>query len=321
MSNLKRDFIIFCKENNLNKETKVLVSLSGGPDSVALLLLANEYFKNVVVVHVNHNLRGEESDKEEEFCKNICEKLGVKCFVGKLDKEKIEKLNQETYRELRYDFIKEVFVDTKSEYLLTGHHKNDLTETVLINVLKGSGLEGMVGIKPISRLKEMKIVRPLIQKEKSEIVTFLEKRGQGYKTDSSNLKDDYTRNKIRNKVIPLLEEELKVNVTKSLSQLSESMMEMQNYFYKKYQEIKKDVIEVMDDEVIVNWGRLEKEDKVIVKQVLYYIFKEYLKMEIKNTHILEIFKLNKANDEHVSIKLANGWVCTKLKNKNIYKKL
>ena len=191
----------------LSEGDTVICGLSGGADSVALLLsmiqLREKLNIRVEAVHVNHSIRGIESDRDELFCSELCKKNDVtftaeRCDVIGQSKQRQLSL-EETARELRYDIFRKVSFGKK---LATAHNANDNLETVILNLARGTGIKGLAGIPCIRG----NIVRPLLNCSRSEIEDFLASIGQDYVTDSTNLSDDYTRNKIRHKIIPLLEE-------------------------------------------------------------------------------------------------------------------
>ena len=199
------DFII--KNNMLSENDMVVCGLSGGADSVALLLALYELKEKLDItvesVHVNHCLRGAESDRDEMFCRELCKRLGitfqaVSCDVKGLSVyENIS--TEEAARKLRYKIFEE---HSKGKKLATAHNANDNLETVIHNLTRGTGIKGLAGIP----VKRGNIIRPLLTVTRQEIEDFLKKRGQEYVTDSTNLTDDYTRNKIRHRVIPILNE-------------------------------------------------------------------------------------------------------------------
>ena len=198
----------FIKANKLLEENDTVVcGLSGGADSVALLLslfeLKEKLNIKVEAVHVNHCLRGAESDRDEDFCHELCNRLkinfsAVSCNV-KAFAETYGMSIEEAARHMRY----EVFEETShGKKLATAHNANDNLETVILNLSRGSGIKGIAGIPPVRG----NVVRPLLTVTRAEIEEFLLQKGQDYVTDSTNLSDDYTRNKIRHRIVPLLAE-------------------------------------------------------------------------------------------------------------------
>ena len=194
----------FKKYNMPICDTEITVGVSGGADSVALLLalveLQSEYSYNLKVVHINHNLRGDESLRDEQFVRELCDKMSVPCVVESIDVIATAKERSQSVelcaRELRY----EAFAKHTKGLIATAHNSDDNTETVILNLCRGTGLKGLCGIPPVRD----NIIRPLIECSREEILAFLSSKGQRYVNDSSNDSDDYTRNKIRHNVIPVL---------------------------------------------------------------------------------------------------------------------
>lgn len=187
--------------NMLSPEERVCVALSGGADSVSLLLAMSELGYKPYAVHVNHCLRGSESDRDEEFCISLCRKYGIELFVERVDVLSFCRDNrlstEEGARKLRYQAI---LKHCKGDKLATAHNLNDCFETTLFNLVRGCGVGGLKGIPPVRD----NIIRPLIGVTRSEIEDFLAERRQDYVTDSTNLCDDCSRNILRLNVIPQL---------------------------------------------------------------------------------------------------------------------
>lgn len=194
------------KEQLFGREDTILVALSGGADSVALLRILLEEGYHCIAAHCNFHLRGEESDRDEKFVRSLCKRLNVKLHTVDFDTEGYaaeQKISIEmAARELRYNWFEDIRVTSGADYIATAHHTDDSVETVLLNLIRGTGLNGLKGISP----KNGKIVRPLLCLQRSDILRYLEEIGQPYVTDSTNLQDEYTRNKIRLHLLPLMEE-------------------------------------------------------------------------------------------------------------------
>ncbi|MGN0630745.1 MAG: tRNA lysidine(34) synthetase TilS [Ruminococcus sp.] len=193
------------EENLLSHSEKICCALSGGADSVALLLamldVRDHFGTEVSAVHVNHCLRGAESDRDEEFCRSLCEKLGVTLHVHRCDVEAFRESHggsvETAARQCRYDaFEKEEGV------IATAHTASDNMETVIQRLARGTGLHGLCGIP----VKRDRFIRPILFAPRQEIEEFLERKGETFVTDSTNNSDDYTRNKIRHSIVPLLQE-------------------------------------------------------------------------------------------------------------------
>ncbi len=188
--------------NMISMGETVLCCLSGGADSVALLLCLHNLGYNVKACHVNHQLRGDESLRDEKFCIDLCNKMSIDIDVRRIDVKKYCSDNavsiEEGARNLRY----EIFSSCGCDKIATAHTLSDALETSLFNIARGTGLKGLCGIPPVRD----QIIRPIIYCTRRQVEDFLEENNQGYVIDSSNLTDDYSRNKIRNKVVPVLAE-------------------------------------------------------------------------------------------------------------------
>ena len=190
----------------LQKGALYLVGLSGGADSVALLLVMRRLGYRVEGVHCNFHLRGRESDRDEVFCRDLCRKWEVPLHTVHFDTMAYVEAHHVSVemaaRQLRYDYFERLRTDVGAEDILVAHHMNDSVETVLINMVRGTGLHGLCGIQP----RNGHVVRPLLCVDRQMILDFLQSEGQDFITDSSNLVPDVMRNKIRLQVIPLLEQ-------------------------------------------------------------------------------------------------------------------
>ncbi len=195
------------KYNMIPEGAKILCAVSGGADSVALLhFLSRMEGVEVIAAHFNHCLRGKESDADEAFVKALCEKLGLACFTGRGDvaafAEKSGRGVEDAARALRYEFLEEVARGEGCDRIATAHNADDNAETVLLNMSRGTGLKGLGGIPPVRGM----IVRPLLQTTRAEIESYLAEYGLEHVEDSSNALDDYSRNRIRHHVSPVLRE-------------------------------------------------------------------------------------------------------------------
>jgi len=186
----------------------VVAALSGGADSVSLLFALNKLSQELgftlSACHVNHGLRGEESDSDMRFCQELCDRLGIELRILNTDVRDFQKKHEsieETARRVRYDFFAEV---SQGKKLATAHNCNDSAETVLLNMMRGTGLKGLCGIPPVRG----NIIRPLIRCTRDEVESYCNENALSYVTDKTNLSDDYTRNKVRHAILP---EIIKIN--------------------------------------------------------------------------------------------------------------
>lgn len=217
----------YIQRNKLLKESGLyLVALSGGADSVALLLLLKEAGYHVHAAHCNFHLRGEESDRDERFCVELCRELGIELHRAHFDTHEYAKLHQVSIemaaRELRYRWFDQLCDDIGAEGVCVAHHSDDLVETVLLNMVRGTGLRGLTGIQP----RNGRVLRPLLCVSRAEIEAYLAERGQTYVTDSTNLEADVLRNKMRLQVLPLLRK-LNPAVSENICRMAENAKEAQ----------------------------------------------------------------------------------------------
>ena len=203
----------------------IVVGVSGGPDSICLLNvlknLQNELKINIVVAHINHMIR-KEADSETEFVQDFCEQRDIKCFVKKADVLQIAKEKklgtEEAGRKIRYDFFEEVKNIVGGNKIATAHNANDNAETVLMNFLRGSGSTGLKGIEPI---RDNKLIRPIIECTRQEIEQYCNEKGLNPKYDKTNQENIYTRNKIRNMLIPYIQENFNPNIIETITRLAD----------------------------------------------------------------------------------------------------
>ena len=182
-----------------------IVALSGGADSVALLLILKNLGMPIHAAHCNFHLRGEESERDEQFCVDLCEREGIclhRIHFDTLTYAEKHKVSIEmAARDLRYRYFAQLARDIEADGICVAHHRDDNVETLLLNLLRGSGVDGLAAIAP----KNGNILRPLLCISRQDVLDYLAEKGQDYVTDSTNLEDDALRNKIRHHVIPLLE--------------------------------------------------------------------------------------------------------------------
>lgn len=205
----KRSFervaLTFIEDNRLlHKHDSVLVALSGGADSVALLSVLIKLGYKCEAAHCNFRLRGDESERDRDFVAKLCDNLGVRCHVKEFDVPGYMSQHRVSLemacRELRYEWFEQLRQQLGCGYIAVAHHRDDNIETFFINLLRGGGITGLSGIKPVNG----RIIRPLLPLSKDEILQYIESEGLEYVTDSTNLESDFTRNKIRNKILPAI---------------------------------------------------------------------------------------------------------------------
>lgn len=230
----------------LAADVPVIVALSGGADSVALLCVLRELGYALHAVHCNFHLRGAESDRDETFVRGLCERLHVPLSVEHFQTEayaREHKLSIEmAARELRYEAFERIRRECGAGEIAVAHHRDDSVETLLLNLIRGTGINGLKGIRP----RNGHVVRPLLAVSRQEIERYLQERGQDYVTDSTNLHDDFTRNKIRLHLLPLMEQ-LNPSVREGLAATAERLADVAALYNKVMAEEQQRVAERLPD--------------------------------------------------------------------------
>ena len=221
------------KHSLLSRDALHLVALSGGADSVALLRILRDLDYQIEAAHCNFHLRGSESDRDEAFVRQLCDSLGIKLHLIHFDTETYASVHQVSIemaaRELRYGYFRSLCKDIGAETVCVAHHRDDAVETFLMNLLRGSGIHGLTGIRP----KNGPIVRPLLCVGRQDILDYLHSIGQDYVTDSTNLESIVLRNKLRLQVLPLLKQlnpKAVENIDKTANYLREAEKVYNAYF-------------------------------------------------------------------------------------------
>lgn len=211
----------------IDKNDKILIGLSGGPDSVCLLLvldaLKKEFGLKLYIAHLNHSLRGKESDQDQEFVKKLSGKLGIPSFFKKLDPASASSACccEEAARKVRFEFLFKTAKQNRLAKIALGHNQDDQAETVLMRLIRGSGLLGLAAILPKKKINGFTLIRPLLGTRRKDIESFLRLKRIAPRRDSSNLQDDYLRNRLRHKLLPELEK-YNPNIKEALSSTAAS---------------------------------------------------------------------------------------------------
>ena len=244
MLNKVSDFI--AKHQLLSHDDLHLVALSGGADSMALLLIMQQLGYRIEAVHCNFHLRGEESDRDEEFVKSVCERLNIPIHLIHFDTKEYASLHQVSIemaaRELRYGYFRQLCQDIGAVSVCVAHHRDDAVETLLMNLMRGSGIHGLTGIRP----KNGPIVRPLLCVSREEIEQYLLSIGQDYVTDSTNLIDDVVRNKIRLRILPILKE-INPKVSENIYKTAQYLCEAEKVLDDSIEALKAEIIQCGHD--------------------------------------------------------------------------
>ena len=216
-------------ENLHNAAPNLLVALSGGADSVALLLCLHELGYNVCAAHCNFQLRGEESERDEAFCRNLCKRLGIMLHVCRFDTRQVahgRNISIEmAARDLRYEWFERLRKEMGCDFIALAHHRDDNIETLLQHIVRGSGIHGLTGMPQ----RRNHIVRPLLNVSRHEILEYLKEKEQVYVTDSTNADTIYQRNLVRHELLPLLER-MNPNIRQTLCDMMQRMRETEWLF-------------------------------------------------------------------------------------------
>ncbi len=265
----------------LEKGDKLIIALSGGPDSVFALQFFHKFKVkfgiDIAAMHVNHSLRGDESDKDEMFCKSLCERLNISFLSVKVDVKKIANKNkqsiEEAARNLRYKKLSEYGSQIKASKIVTAHNLEDNTETVLLNLFRGTGLKGASGI-PIRRDN---IIRPLLSVSKVDILKSLESNKFEFRIDSSNLENDFTRNYLRNEIIPKIKENINSGIDNNILKFSEIASESERAIHDYSKEVCKKIITKNESGIeISNLINREKYENIFSNTVKLGLEKEFI---------------------------------------------
>ena len=293
----------------------VVIGVSAGPDSMCLLDLLQKKTTKIVVCHINHNVR-KESIEEEEYITKYCQDKNII-----LEKTTINNYQENNFeneaRKKRYMFYEEILKKYNSKTLLLAHHGDDLIETILMKISRGSNLEGYAGIKEISNVKNYQIIRPLLKYTKEDIINYNKSNNIKYYNDSSNQSTNYTRNRYRLNILPLLKKEDK-NIHKKYLKYSKTLIEYDDYIKR---EVKRNINNVYKDNII-NIDNLNKLDTFLIKNILDNIMNNIYQNKnniITDKHIQNIISLLNNTKPNIKIDLPNNKEIVKEYNKLIIK--
>jgi len=292
------------KYNLIENGDKIVVGVSGGPDSICLinLLYDIQSEKNIefklYVCHINHLIR-EEAGEDEEFVQKYCEEKQIPFFAKHSKVEELAKDlkigTEEAGRKVRYEFFNEILQKTDANKIATAHTKNDNAETVLMNIIRGSGTSGLKGITAI---RENKYIKPLIEISRKEIEEYCIENNLNPRYDKTNNENIYTRNKVRNILIPLIEEKFNPNIIEAIDRLSNLASKENEYLEKVTKETyEKLLIKEEKKEIILNLKGFNKENEVIKSRLILYTIKRLFGQTsgIEKVHIDDIIKLCETN--------------------------
>ena len=301
---------LFLAEINPHKECNFVLAISGGVDSMVLanLFLINNL--NFSIAHCNFQLRGKESDDDELFINKWCSEKDIKLYNKKFSTEDYCKNNKLTIqmgaRELRYEWFRELIDKEKHDFIVTAHHIDDQLETFIINSIRGTGIDGLVGIPD----KINKIIRPLLMSSKDQIIEYSKVNKINYREDSSNDKEDYLRNKIRHSVIPYLKSD-DDNVLLKFKTTIENLNSTKIFVKKVISKVRDRVFVYEGENIITNIGLLKDLDPIE-----FYIHELYKDFEFNYKEVMKLFDSD--SGKYIS---SSNYNMTKQKNNLIISKI
>lgn len=290
----------------IRRRDTLCIGVSGGPDSMALLdlmiRLKSELDLVLVVAHVNHNIR-EESKEEEAYLREFCNNMGLHFECFKIEHYGDDNFHNEA-RTIRYNFFDKVCKDYNAKFLLTAHHGDDLVETILMRIVRGSSLKGYSGFSKVIVKDDYTILRPLITVTKDDLTNYCNENNIKYFIDKSNLKDVYTRNRYRKYVLPFLKEEDKM-VHEKFLKFSETLLEYNNYIEREVSQ----VINKVFKNGVLDISKFKELDHLlqskIISNILEKIYGDDL-LIITNTHVNLIFDLINSYKPNSVVHLPNN---------------
>lgn len=301
------------------KDSPVLLGLSGGADSSALLHLLCEWARGsgakIYAAHINHGIRtedyGNEADRDEQFCRELCRSLGVELFVAQIDVPKMAQASGRSIeteaREARYAFFSRIMRENGIKILATAHNADDNIETQIYNLARGCGIDGLVGIPETRALEGVDggiVIRPILAAEKREILQYCKENAIPYVTDSTNREDEYTRNAIRHRVIPVLEG-IFPHLKRSSQRLSATAAEDADFILSTAREI----VERYGDKIPVE--TLSSLHGAVAKRVIKLMFERVSDATLEYVHVLSILSLLDTDKNGAAVSLPDK-ICAKI---------
>ena len=317
MNNFESRVYNFIKGKDMITPGKtVLVGFSGGADSTALLLVLWELKRllqiELVAVHVNHGIR-EEAGEDAEFTRSFCEKLGIKFQLVEKDIPALsgewKMTEEEAGRKVRYDAFEEIAAQNGASYIAVAHHQNDVAETLLMNLLRGSGIHGAGGIRPVRG----KIIRPLLCVSRKEIEGYLKEKHQDYCHDATNDENIHTRNIIRNVLLPAMEKEVNAGAVSHLCRAAEEFTAIDDHIRKQTKDCYDRVVTTADNAAKLDLVKFRELDEVIKPDLLLMCMERLTthRKDITYNHIEAILNLAKGSEGSASADLPYGLVAAR----------
>src|ERR1041385_144442 len=285
----------------VEREESIIVAVSGGLDSIVLLDAFEEIKKeiklHIAVAHFNHELREKDSDEDEAFVRAAAKERGLECYVEHANTASVaesKKLSiQETARDLRYTFLNKLRSSLGYQKIATVHHADDNAETVLFNIFRGAGVHGLSGI-PAFR-KDISLIRPFLFATREQIEEYAKTKSLLYREDSTNIKNEYTRNFLRNSVIPLIHENINPNLTATLRRTAELFEQLEQYLKDEAMKVLLEVIiRRSSKEIVLDMNKFHMQPVFLQEHLLLHIAKDFTKVEIDFTSVKTMLKISHA---------------------------
>jgi tRNA(Ile)-lysidine synthase len=290
------------KYKMIEKGDRIVVGVSGGADSVCLFYVLKELCKEVdaeiIVAHINHGLRGAEADRDQMYVANLCREWDIDFHCRTYNVKELARTEgiseEEAGRNVRYKTFMEICKNNMCNKIAVAHNKNDNAETVLFHLVRGTGLKGLTGIEPCrkstSDFGEITIIRPILCLERYEIENYLQIQGISYQTDSTNLTEDYSRNKIRNRVLTYISKEINSGVISNINGAAAQLREIEDYLKDNIESRFQVLVKVENERYFIPAELFEMEPLVIQKGILKKIL-EYLagsSRDIEAKHVEDV---------------------------------
>lgn len=295
---MKQKFVRFIREHALFAPgDHIVVGVSGGADSVCLLQLLyeiqEEWGLSLSVVHIDHGIRGQEARDDAAYTEQLAERMSLPFFLVKKNvpelARELGKTEEEAGRELRYQEFERIRKEQGADWIAVAHHEDDQAETILFQVLRGSGVRGLSGMAP----RRERIVRPLLGMTRREIEEYLQREQLLYRQDSTNEDTSYSRNYIRKELLPQLEQRLNQQVVRHLAEMAGDVRQWREFIESRAKPVAKRIIRREEDGISLEIEELLKEEKVIQDEVLRSFFSQGIKgtKDILRIHYRQVHEL------------------------------
>ena len=295
----------------------IVVGVSGGPDSMALLhyviRIKNKYKLTISVAHINHHTRADENEKEKLMIIDYCKTNKIPYYIGDFRKQSGSNFH-EAARNFRYNFFIEIANKVSANKIALAHHQDDQVETILFKISRGNHLGGYVGMREVIDLdNNLKIIRPLLNFTKSEIIDYCAKNNVSYAIDSSNFSNKYTRNSIRNKIVPLFKE-IQPDFNNKIIQFHEQLNEVNDYLAVNAKIlIKEMIISNEKDRIILDLNKLQKTHVTLIRVILLNVVNQLTKAKFNLTYekFKNLFNIIFNQKPNITFNLGKNMYCIK----------